>query len=205
MKKGAFGGSVLFGASLFGWCTLSCAPNRKLPEQVAIEKEIASEAKGTAKSVVSGGGDLERFSNDKERKKLWTVSWKKAALDFDLTESEFGGQIQEVSGTFCENGKVASTFIAREGFIDRGSKVIRLKGGVKVVSVKEDISIDCGELSYDGASGIIEAPAGITARMGGYLIREPDSVLAKMGKESKAVLAKPDLKKIGTAGLFDKP
>ncbi|MEQ1820966.1 MAG: hypothetical protein ABL949_00475 [Fimbriimonadaceae bacterium] len=181
---------------------VSCAPNRKLPEQVAIEKEIATEAKGTGKSIVSGGGNFERYNTDKARKKLWAVTWKKAALDFDLSESKFGGRIQEVSGSFCENGQVASTFVAREGFIDKGSKVIRLKGGVKVVSIKDEISIDCGELSYDGATGLISAPAGVTAKMGGYVIREPEPVLAKMEKSSKEVLARPDLRKIGTAGLF---
>ncbi|MEQ1932850.1 MAG: hypothetical protein ABL962_03075 [Fimbriimonadaceae bacterium] len=204
MRLRSFAGSALLGASLVGSLMSGCAPNRKLPEQVAIEKEAASEAKGTAKSVVSGGGNLERYTTEEPRRKLWTVNWKKAALDFDLTESEFGGRIQEVSGTFCKDGEVASTFVAREGFIDRGSKVIRLKGGVKVVSVKDDISIDCGELSYDGATGIIEAPAGVTAQMGGYVIREPEEVRVKIENPSHSVRTRPDLKKIGTSGLFDK-
>jgi lipopolysaccharide export system protein LptA len=155
------------------------------------EKPAADpEEEAPAHVVHAGGGNLRRISDDDERRTLWTVSWKSAALEY-TDEQQFGGKMSGVQGELFRGNVAVSTFSASEAIAERGSNVLKLVGEVKVVSADPEGSLVAQQLAYDGDAEVIVAAGGIEAR-------SPRYVLAGMD----AAFAEPDLTQVATPELF---
>lgn len=168
------------------------SPDRRLPENVALEKEKEHEKRGSEQIVSSAGGTVTVYDHN-NRKNYFTVTWKQAEVNFDIEESIYGGKIQEISGTIVRGEKVQSTFVAREGSVEKGTRLVRLAGGVKVTSTLMDSKLVCNELAYDADTNIIDASKGVEADISGYQIR---------GIEHLRALG--NLDRLGTPDLFNK-
>jgi hypothetical protein len=156
------------------------APDRRLPEEAQLAKDEATK-KSNDQVVHSEGGTVTIYVGEGgDRKDYFTVTWKKAEVDFNLKDAEFGGQIQEVSGTIVEKGEVQSTFVAREGSVDKGARRLNLAGGVKLTSKINDSSLVSEMLAYDGDSGVVEAAKGIEANMSGISIKGMERIAANV-------------------------
>lgn len=152
---------------------------RRLPEDVVLQKEKDLDSNANQR-ILSAGGTVKIFTAGKDKSdNYYTVTWKEAEADFNLEEAAYGGKIQELSGTIVENGEVQSTFVAREGSVDKGTKRLNLAGGVKVTSKMYDASIESDVMAYDADTGILEAATGIKASMQGLVVKGVEVITAK--------------------------
>lgn len=174
------GGSGLFAGLLLLSLSGCGTPNRRLPEEAQLAKDEATK-KSNDQVVHSEGGTVTIYVGEGgDRKDYFTVTWKKAEVDFNLKDAEFGGQIQEVSGTIVEKGEVQSTFVAREGSVDKGARRLNLAGGVKLTSKINNASLMSEMLAYDGDSGVIEAAKGIRTSFSGISIQGIERIAANV-------------------------
>lgn len=155
---------------------VGCGPRGKLPEEIVLEQEKKKEEKGPDQTVQLKGGNLERSDG---KNQLWAIEWKEAQADFNLDAAKFGGRLKEVSGTISKEGKVVSSFIAREGVVKPGSRKLTLLGGIKLSSETYDASLQCNQLEYDADTGIVEASKGISLLASGNLFPNVGSLRAK--------------------------
>lgn len=128
--------------------------------------------------------------DEKDRRTLWDIEWQSADVEY-LGESSFGGDMKKVSGTYYEQGKPASEFVAEDAQVKRGTNVLVIQGKVKVSSSDPPGSITCDEVTYDGNKEIIEAKGHLTVVSNGYTVTG-----------IPVVLAKPRLWQVSTPDLF---
>lgn len=167
---------------MLGLLAAGCrTPDVPLPEEA-----ILSEKKGgdqpVTRSIRSAGGSLDGFSDDGKRTKVWSMSWGSATLEY-TTDQQFGGVMQDVKGTLFQNGVEASTFMAAEARADKGTSILRLLGGVVVTAVRKVEGVGpgtlrCGEMTYDGVKGVIDAKGGIQVKDGNFFVRGTQHVMA---------------------------
>lgn len=167
---------ICLALAALGFLFVGCGPRGKLPEEVVLEQNKRKEEKGPDQTVQLKGGKLERTDG---KKQLWSIEWKEAQADFNLDAKKFGGNLQEVSGTISKDGKVVSSFIAREGVVKPGSRKFTLLGGIKLSSETYEASLQCNHLEYDADTGVVEASKGIRLLAGGNLFPNVGSLRAK--------------------------
>lgn len=158
-------------------------------ESIKAEEEAKAKAGPETRRVSSAGGSLDRMSDDGKRTKEWSISWGTATLEY-TSDQQFGGTMKDVRGTIYDKGIEASTFVAHEAVADKGTSKLKLLGGVKVKSIKYNGQLICGEIVYDGVTGVIEAKSGISADYKDYFMRGLEHVKVKA---DLTVIATPDM------------
>lgn len=162
-------------------------PSVPLPE-ANLPKGDPSKEPPTSRTVNSAGGKLDRKSDDGKGTVLWSIEWESATLEY-TTDQQFGGRMKNVKGVLYHHGEPSSTFVASEAVADKGKNSLKLVGGVRVSNAKPYAVLFCGELVYDGVSGIIDAQKGIEVDYEAYRVR---GVNALRANSDLTVVATPE-------------
>ncbi|MBS1704697.1 MAG: LPS export ABC transporter periplasmic protein LptC [Armatimonadetes bacterium] len=135
-------------------------------------------------------GKVEMVQRDEQREPQWAVKAQSAELNFD-SEKKASGNLQGVSGDLYDKGKVVSTFKSNAGDVDQKQSVLNLRGQVVVQSKEQDAVLTADSVKWLAKLRLVKAEGAVQVIGKGY----------KMGP-FPALLATPDLKKVGTPDRF---
>lgn len=182
-------GAILLGCS---------SPDVPIPEKSAdnVKKEID---KTETRSITSAGGHVSVMDPGKtERVPLFDISWETATLEYS-SDQQFGGSLKNVKGTLYQDGEKSATFVAPAAVAERGTLILRIKGGVTVTALKEVFGkvgpgkLTCNEIVYDGQKGIIDAQGGIDLHDHAFFVSGVDHIRIKMEKGRWTEIGTPDM------------
>lgn len=165
-------------------------PNIPIPEEQEITKRKENEEKKTKTRFFNSDGGSFTVYDQEKRLKRWTVHWKSAQLEYSPDGNQVGGKMESVTGILYDKGKEGSTFEAGAAFVEKGSTILNLGGGVVVKSALPNGSMRCNKISYESEKGIVDAVGEIEVRQFGYVFSGVEHVKAKT---NLSVVATPDL------------
>lgn len=107
-------------------------------------------------TVNSPEGEAIIRSIQDSREILYHIKWKEAQVDL-ADKGAFAGRMDDVSGEFYKNGKVASTFQADHAQADKETQVLTLRDHVTVVSKTQATTMACDKLEWHAGEKIVKA------------------------------------------------
>ena len=142
--------------------------------------------------VNAGPGEAELFSTEGKRNKLWLVKWQKGQVRAPDAD-DVAIDLETVSGTIFRDSNPAADFRGATGLSDKKTQVLRLEGGVEVVSKEYQATMKCDRLRYEGKLERITAE-------GTVRIQTKDGNITMQGP----IYANPELTKIGSPEVYEK-
>lgn len=152
----------------------------------------APEKEEPARELFTEAGDATRFSEEGERRKLWTVKWGTAYLRYG-SEGQVGGTMDGVTGQLYKDDKVVSTYKAQKAIADEVTGELTLQGEVEVFSPEQKSTLRSETLIWASKGReIIKAKGRVRLESPLYLAGEVPELWAE-----------PDLSRVATPEVFD--
>jgi hypothetical protein len=148
--------------------------------------------KDEVRKAETAGGSAVRYSDGEDRKKLWSIEWGEAQLEYN-DDGHFGGTLAEVKGQFFRQGVPAAEFLARQAETKLGSSVLSIEGGIRLSSKEPALTLTCDKVVWNPDLQRIEARGNVKV----------DSPRYTMGP-AEVLFCSPDLKVIATPNMFPK-
>lgn len=114
------------------------------------------------REVKTTGGTTTKRKADATREIAWVVHWDSSDLNF-VTENDYNGHMNGVSGSIYEDGEPVGTFTADKAEAYKQSDRLTLTGHVTLKGHEAqkpnelETVMTCGQLEWDSASNVIRA------------------------------------------------
>ncbi|MFN3684099.1 MAG: hypothetical protein ACK41F_09210 [Fimbriimonadaceae bacterium] len=135
-------------------------------------------------------GELARTDPGTGRK-LWTVQWSKASLDYGA-DGSFGGTMVGVRGALFGRSGERSLFEADRAEARQKEDWLKLSGRVRLQAQDPPSSLRCDEVLWDAAAGTVKARGGVVLETAAYSVGPFPELWAT-----------PDLTYFSTPDLFE--
>lgn len=96
--------------------------------------------------------------------KAYKVHWKHADVTYDDKTKNWGGTMEQVTGTVFKNDKPIATFSADNGEAHKESNQLDLSGHVKVVGLAYRATLTCDHLQWLSSLKLVRAYGGVVVK-----------------------------------------
>ena len=169
--------------------------------QGRIEKDPEKSTPPERRGIVTTGGTTTKRKQGDASVIVWVVSWKSAEANF-LTEKDYSGRMNGISGMIYERGRPVGSFTADLARAYRESDRLTLSGNVKLTSdlpdsmqrhgePPEKAVLTCDELEWDAGEDLVKAKKNVIMDASEY----------KMGAFPE-LWCTPGFDLVGTPALF---